>query len=297
MELQQLKYFCAVAECQNMTKAANTVLVSQPSLSKAIKNLEDELGVSLFDRAGKYIFLNDIGALFYKRVSKCIKLLDDAVDEVNDVTNNYTGKISVVIKCGHIPFNDFYTKFTDKYPRISLEIANYSIFEQRSIEDFDFAITGSMCISPQMDMVPLIREDLVIVVPENHPLSKRDKVWIKELETERFIGLWLGSNSERYFSQLCHAAEITPSIHVRSKNLDQAIDLVEQGAGIAFLPYQTLLPLLKNRKVHILHVQDNGSYRILKLVWPKENYMSNVRKAFIAYATEYFKEYQKAVTQ
>lgn len=150
-----------------------------------------------------------------------------------------------------------------------------------------------MCISPQMDMVPLIREDLVIVVPKNHPLVTMDKVWIKDLETEKFIGLWLGSNTGRYFSQLCHAAEIIPSIHIRSKNLDQAIDLVEQGAGITFLPYQTLSPLLKNRDVCVIPVQDNGSYRILKLVCLKENYMSNIRKAFIAYATEYFREFQK----
>ena len=58
-------------------------------------------------------------------------------------------------------------------------------------------------------------------------------------------------------------------------------------------PYQTLSSLLKNRDVCVIPVQDNGSYRILKLVWLKENYMSNIRKAFIAYAAEYFREFQK----
>ena len=288
MELQQLKYFCAIAESENMTKASELLLISQPALSRAIKNLEDELGVLLFDRAGKYIFLNDIGQIFYKRVTACLTLLNDAVQEVGDYQNNYTGKLSIVIKCGHFYFEDIFTGFAKKYPKVSLEVANYSLFEHRSIEDFDFSVSASLSISPKLETVPLLKEDLVIISPKSHPIADRQIVYMRELGKEDFVGLWHGSNAGQYFSQLCHAAEIEPNIKVRGKNLADTLNLVEQGIGIALLPYQTLLPVLADRRIQIVPIADPGSYRIIKLCWPQHQYLSNIRKAFIAYVQEYF---------
>ena len=296
MELNQLKYFCTVAEYQNMTKASNAIMVSQPSLSKAIKNLEDELGVLLFDRAGKYIIMNDVGKLFYSRIKECLKSIDDAADEVKDYANDYAGKICIVIKCGHILFDNIYYGFTKKYPKVDLEITNFCIFEQRGIEDFDFTVTASMNISPQMNVEPLLREDLVIVTPFDYKFSSLENsisednhsLYIRDLADEKFIGLWPGSNSGHYFSQLCHAAEISPKIIYRSKNLADAINRIEDGEGIGFMPYQTLYDIYIQRKLNIYKINDPGAYRIIKLVWSDDMYMSNAKRAFVAYVKKYF---------
>lgn len=120
MELLQLRYFCEVARRESVTKVAEELHVSQPSLSKTIKNLEQELGVVLFDRVKKRIVLNEQGKEFYDKVSKGLNLIDSAVDGLSVTPDSENGTISLIVKAGQCffpPMYDLFCHSSIRWPR------------------------------------------------------------------------------------------------------------------------------------------------------------------------------------
>ena len=131
MELLQLRYFCEVARRESVTKVAEELHVSQPSLSKTIKNLEQELGVVLFDRVKKRIVLNEQGKEFYDKVSKGLNLIDSAVDGLSVTPDSENGTISLIVKAGQCFFPPMYDLFCKLHPNIILDVANFSLMQRK----------------------------------------------------------------------------------------------------------------------------------------------------------------------
>ena len=98
MELLQLRYFCTVAHYQSVTRAAAELMISQPALSKTIRNLEREVGVPLFERRGKYIQLNRMGELFYSQVRHALNTLDDGVSKLSDMSDAPSGEVHLLVQ-------------------------------------------------------------------------------------------------------------------------------------------------------------------------------------------------------
>ena len=144
MELLQLRYFCEVARRESVTKVAEELHVSQPSLSKTIKNLEQELGVVLFDRVKKRIVLNEQGKEFYDKVSKGLNLIDSAVDGLSVTPDSENGTISLIVKAGQCFFPPMYDLFCKLHPNIILDVANFSLMQRKLMTEYDFHISASM---------------------------------------------------------------------------------------------------------------------------------------------------------
>lgn len=298
MELLQLRYFCEVARRESVTKVAEELHVSQPSLSKTIKNLDQELGVVLFDRVKKRIVLNEQGKEFYDKVSKGLNLIDSAVDGLSVTPDSENGTISLIVKAGQCFFPPMYDLFCKLHPNIILDVANFSLMQRKLMTEYDFHISASMNTYENVEFEYLMREEIVIVLNRSHPLAKKKLLHMSELREEPFIAGWRGSSSNTLMVSLCHAAGFVPKFCAYYSEMERIFRAISENEGISIIPYDSLKDTLKEHEdLTYAFIADPGNYRLLKLCWPKKNFESRRNQMFREYALNYFADLEKRLME
>lgn len=229
MEFSQLQYFECVARHENMTRAAEELHVSQPSLSATIKSLEAELGASLFNRAGKRLFLTDSGRYFAQRSKEIQAALADACDVVSSLEDkrSRTVNCSVQIPIGHP--GRLIRKFHDLHPDIHLNIGypSAAMFERQTV---DVSLFGSSITIEDGDVIQLCTEDFVMVMPKDHPLAGQESVRLADFSDEHFI---FTEPSEFYDTALsmCREVGFEPRVEYHNQLYSEALYMAEAGLG------------------------------------------------------------------
>lgn len=174
MEFRQLEYFLATARLNNMTEAARQMHVSQPSLSNAVKSLETELGVPLFNRHGKRIELNEAGRYFASRVSSAMDVVTEAKDVVSqkDREREHTVNCTLGIPMGNQ--GKLISSFFKAHPDITVRVGYPSskLFENQTI---DLHLFGTSVDLDDTNVIKLGYERYVLILPKNHPLADRGR--------------------------------------------------------------------------------------------------------------------------
>lgn len=212
MRLLDLYYFCAVARCRNMNDASRELAVSQPSLSKAVNNLEDELGVKLFDRVGRGIQLNEYGTEFYQQVSRVLVLLEDAVAQVKDDSKRRGSELNVLFTAATFIAPKIKAQFCKNFPETNVRLfCSYSA-TPREIRNCDIYIYASPVTASGMTSIPLIEEPMVIACSPEHPLAARGTIDL--IETQPYQYMCLPPHENMHENMIIHAqrAGFTPNI-------------------------------------------------------------------------------------
>jgi len=179
MDLLQLKYFQVVAQLEHMTRAAEKLYIAQPSLSQSIAKLEDELGVPLFDRQGRRIHLNQFGRVFLKRVEHIFLELEEGKREVADMAGLERGSIALAVASTQ-PLPELLSGFLARYPRV-----RFRLFQQHSLTtvvqqlergEIDLCISSPPIEQPGITWVPLLTEEIFLLVPAEHRLAGRGSI-------------------------------------------------------------------------------------------------------------------------
>ena len=292
IEMKHLIFFKRTAEMEHMTKAAEELMVAQPFLSKTISELEQELGVRLFDHVGRGIRLNDCGKAFYRHTEKIFQELDDARNELNDMTEKKSKEFSLITNTslympGLLPF------FRKSYPDIRVHQRSgrrFRMVKMLESSEIDFAICTPPLTeedSPELETIILIDEVCPIIFPENHWLQDRKSISLSELGEEYFISALPGYGIRDLAEEFFREAGISPRIIIESTDTSLVPRYVENGYGVAFTP---LYPML---------IQNNSSIRYIvtsppcigtvSLSWRKGRYLTETMRNFISSAVEFFK--------
>lgn len=231
MEFQQLHYFLVVAKYQHMTKSAELLHIAQPALSQCIKRLEAELGVSLFDRVGKKIYLNDCGKLLQQRVRPIMAALDSIPSEIQNRSTTYKNPIKLNIEAGSAVMSKILIEFQKENPKISFQL-------MQNVHESECDITIST-ISFEENSLPhdnVYTEQIFLAVPLSSKFAERTSVILDELIRENFIFL-AGSRPFRVTcNQLCDSVGFLPNIIFESDSPHMVRELIEAGLGIGFWP-------------------------------------------------------------
>ncbi|MDB6169709.1 MAG: DNA-binding transcriptional regulator, LysR family [Verrucomicrobia bacterium] len=194
MELRHLRYFAAVAAHGSFNRAANNLHLTQPALSRQVKNLEDELGVPLFVRGQNAVTLTDAGALFYEEARDLLARADQAIQRVRGEARNEILRVGYgpSLTAGIMPAA--LEKFQAETPRVRIELADLSSREMVELGkegQLDLLITpeASESALPGFQWIELRRMLLVVVMPETHPLAKLKKIAPARLRDVPLIGL------------------------------------------------------------------------------------------------------------
>lgn len=286
MELLQLKYFQTVARLEHMTQAAKELRIPQPALSKTISLLEKELGVSLFDRIGKYIYLNEYGKTFLKRVDESLSALDNGKNELNDLSGKDCGDIKLAILSASPLIPDILASFRKQHPHINFNLIQHFPNSLAST-DFDLCISSSPLRLDHTTTIPLITEEIFLAVPLDHPLAKRNSIKLIEVAKDDFISLKPGKDLRNITDIFCKYSGFTPNIIFESDDPATVRGLIKASQGIAFIPSISWGGSTGN-SMKLLHIEEPICQRTISLTFKTERYLPKASCLFRQFTIDYF---------
>ncbi len=245
MELRHLRYFNAVAEALNFTRAAEKLRVAQPALSRQIKALEDELGVQLLDRNRQRVLLTDAGRLFLGHAEKILSQVELATLAVREVMTGTAGELRIAHDW-RLPSNlvsKAVAEYRRRYPTVEVSLRDLQMNDQLAAlhtRKIHLGFIASSFLGPDQQLSSRLHQhsDIVALVPSNHRLAGRSTVRLAELKDEEWISVETADNGYRAFLlQDCRNAGFVPRFSRATANQPRAIvGLVAAGLGVALAP-------------------------------------------------------------
>jgi LysR family hydrogen peroxide-inducible transcriptional activator len=243
MELQQLRYFCAIADTGSFTRAAQRTHVSQPSLSQQIRKLEDELGARLLDRLGRRVQLTELGQSFLPHARAVLRDLEAARSDVIERKTSISGPISVGVIPTIAPYflPPILATFSRKYPEARVTVAEEItplLLERLRAGTMDLAIVALPLQARSHDFhsFPLMVEKLFAVLPKRHALAKRRAVLLGELQDDPFVLLRDGHCFRDTAFAACKRARLNPKVIFESGQFSSILSMVSAGLGVSIVP-------------------------------------------------------------
>ncbi len=228
MELRHLRYFVAVAEELNFSRAAGRMYLSQPALSQQIRKLELELGVALFDRTKNLVALTEAGLVLLEGARKVLVMVEQTAREAREVGGGEARHLKVGFPeyANHTPVADALQTFRRRYPYVELE-EHETFTLQETLQQIDKLRKGTLdvgfMLSPEEDDVVEVEHvldiELVAALPAEHPLAGRDEVYLRELSDERLIlfSRTFHPRSYDYVVGCCREAGFEPKVVQRKE--------------------------------------------------------------------------------
>jgi DNA-binding transcriptional LysR family regulator len=244
VELRQLRYFVAIAEEGNFSRAARRLHVSQPPLSTQIKSLEDELGMRLLERSNRGVSLTAAGSVFYEETRAVLARLEHARGKALRADRGDIGMLAV----GFVSIADYgilppaLKHFRASFPLVEVQLheltTDAQIRELRATR-LDLGIALAPVDEPDLEFERLLREELVLAAPSGHPAVKGSgAVDLRALAKESFIipPRDIGPGLYDLIISHCHAAGFAPRITQHARQMQTVVGLVSSGMGFALVP-------------------------------------------------------------
>ncbi|QIM48240.1 LysR family transcriptional regulator [Pusillimonas sp. DMV24BSW_D] len=254
MEFRQLRYFTALAEELNFTRAAERLHISQPPLSAQIAQLEEELGVKLFYRNSRKVELTDAGAAFLQDVRTVQSRLKDAVQRVQNIHSGLAGRVEIGLSGSHFlgPLPQFISDLAQSHPEIDVvlnEMAPNDQIDALREQRIDISISRQSVDDEFLCSRLLWPDPLLVAMPKKHPLAQHAAIQLPQLTDERFI--MLRRETSRFAEKLfnaCIADGFTPRVTHTVAEVPAQLSLVSAGLGVAVVPSST-----RNYQPNTLH--------------------------------------------
>ncbi|MCZ8515618.1 LysR family transcriptional regulator [Paenibacillus filicis] len=287
MDLRNLTYILEVARQQNFTKAADILHLTQPTLSKLVKSMEDELGVTLFDRSGKTIKLTDAGAAAVQQIHHILKSVNDLYTTLDDVSELKTGSIKIGLPpvVSTVFFPRIIAPFQRKYPNIDFDMVEEGA---KKIEQLVLggSIDVGVVLSPDEDSslgrLPFLQQRLSLLLHKTHPLSDRASVSLTELSKEPFLLFAKGFAVRQHVLEACHSSGFHPPIAYESSQWDLLVEMVAAGMGVSFLP-EPICSKVTSPDVSIVPSTTPQIPWYLYVIWNNERYVSYALRELLAF--------------
>jgi DNA-binding transcriptional LysR family regulator len=243
MELRHLRYFLEITYDLNMTKAAERLHMSQPPLSRQIKQLEEELETKLFLRKGKFLELTEAGKFF---ISKAQQILS-GVDEAQLAMKRLGRSGHAWINIGFVPsaiygfLPELLRHYREKYPKLEIHLSEYMTIDQLNAlkaGHIDVGFGRIILEDPMIRQEVVLKEPLMIVVSKRHPLAKKSNLTLKQVACEPLI-IYPTRPRPNYADQLLsffYKEGLRPNIIQEVQELQTALGLVASGIGVSIVP-------------------------------------------------------------
>lgn len=291
MELDQLRYFLRVAQRGSFTKAADELGVSQPALSRSIQKLEEELGQPVIERHPRHVTLTEAGALLQSRAQQIFTILDDTKAEITD--DGISGRVRV----GAIPTIAPYflpkllQQFATKFPKATVlvqENTTDNLLKSLTQGEIDLAILAIPVPAKYLEVEELFEEELLLVLPLEHPLVEQEKIKIADIEPYPFVLLdeahCLSDNVVSY----CRQRSFHPVAVERTSQLTMVQELVSLSHGISMIPDMARQVDQSNRRVY-RSLSGKKPTRKVAFAWNPYRFQSRLVKAFRAHLLKFAK--------
>lgn len=284
MKQIQLEYFVRVVEEKSFTKAAEKLFISQPALSKAIRSMEKELGVVLFNRAPKELSLTEEGKTVYRYAVDVLNYCGSRTTELLSLLEKAKGSIKFGLppSVGSVFFSKILHEYRAMFPQINLQIYEGTSKKIEAMimgEQLDLGVVVEPYENPHMQLKTVYRSDAVLAVSQKHRLAKRKTVGFLELKDEPML---LVSKDYMFHDQIivrCQEAGFTPNIAFTSSQWDLLLEMVAENQGVTIIG-RPLVEKLYNDRVRCISLKNPEFPWILGLIFKKGRTLSGAAKRF-----------------
>lgn len=292
MNTKQLHYVQVLAKEGSFSKAAETLGISQPSLSQYIKNIEKEIGIALFERTNNSLRLTDAGKIYIKSGRKILDIEHQMENQFADISQNKTGTLIVGIS----PFRVVHlmpkvvAEFHKQYPGITLlldERSGSDLIDSAIHGEFDLCITTLPVDERIFEYEIIQKEEVLLAVAESSSLYKKIKknykvnsekypvIDIKLLNNEDFCFLGEGQPMKIKMDEICSKYKLTLNKKIECRGLESLISMVQTGIGAAFVPSSIVDFGGKNSGIKYFKFEQVLPFRDIVVMWQKDQYLSN----------------------
>lgn len=234
MELRQLKYFLRAKELLNFTEAANSLYISQSTLSQQIKQLEEELNVPLFNRIGKRIILTEAGQLFAEYALQSVSRANDGFLLLKDLNNLNTGKIAIGVTYGlRNLFTKALTQFAKQFPKINIQIVygtSTELIEKLIQFQLDFVLTfHETTQEPHLKYHTLFHSPMTLVTSKKSALTDKNSITLKEIAVLPLAIPASGYSTIQFMYEAFKESNLKPNIRMEINDVPTIFELVKTG--------------------------------------------------------------------
>ena len=282
MEFDQLRYFLSVADLANFTRAAEELGISQSALSRSIQRLEEELGQPVFERQGRSLSLTEAGTLLQRRTQQILTLIEDTKSEICD--DGQSGRVRV----GAIPtiapyfLPEVLKQFSEAYPQATVivqENTTDALLKSCTQGEIDLAILALPVPARYLEVEELFQEELLLVLPPDHPLVEKEKIRLSDVEPYPFVLLDEAHCLSDNIVSFCRQRSFQPVAVERTSQLAMVQELVSLSHGVSMIPSMARELDQSDRRVY-RSIAGRKPTRTIAVAWNPYRFQSRLLKAF-----------------
>jgi LysR family transcriptional regulator, hydrogen peroxide-inducible genes activator len=280
MNLRDLKYLLALADHKHFGRAAAACFVSQPTLSTQIKKLEEELGVSLVERAPRKVMLTPAGRDAAERARRIVA----EVEQMKEGARRSQDPEAGTVRLGMFPTLGPYLlphvipRIRERFPNLELlliEEKSDVLLSRLHEGKLDAALLALPVQEDQLHSEFLFEEPFLLAVPENHPLAKRDSLSLAELNDQKLLLLEDGHCLREQALEVCRLSGANEKSEFRATSLETLRQMVAANVGITLLPMLAIkAPVARSPNIHLLGFSDSHPSRRIAMLWRRSSAMN-----------------------
>lgn len=273
MDTDTLRWFQQVADGVTVTEVAETDMVSQPGVSRALARLEEEVGAPLLHKAGRVLRPTQAGSVFKRHVDAVLHELDDGLAAVNELVDPETGTVVVAfqLSLGTWLVPGMISRFRREHSRVQFHLEHSEDALGSSLlagGRVDLEFTARRPRNPDVHWERLFAQPLLVAVPAGHRLSGREEVSLAEVADEDFVMLRPTWALRTLTDELCAAAGFVPRVAFEGDDLPVVRGFVAAGLGVAVVPaMDSVARAVNSPTAPLIRLADEGAHRDVGLSW------------------------------
>lgn len=290
MDINQLEVLAVVAREKSFSRAAEVLNRTQPAISQAIRRLEQEIGEKLFDRSSKDGTLTLAGEVLLDYAKQMLNLRVTAHNAIKEMRDLHHGKVTISAN-EHTVFYilPIIQEFRKTYPLIKIEVQRgvaSRIPKEVMAREVELGIISFKPNDDSVKSIPVLTDELILIVSPNHPLANKTSVSVKDLGVETFIAHNAISPYRQKVIETFEKYQTRLNISIELPSLEAIKRLVERGTGVALVPKLTAQNELESGQLKALSVQEMKLERKLNIIYRRNSVLSHASKMFLKVAKE-----------
>jgi DNA-binding transcriptional LysR family regulator len=278
MDVRQLEMFTAVAEEKSFTAAAERLHVSQSAVSRQLKLLEEELGTLLFHRGGRGASLTDSGEILLAAAHRITREIQEVASQISETQTLKRGVLRIgggMTVCLFV-LPKLLRKFRAQYKDVDLHVTTGSteaILRMLRTRDIEIALLTLPLVEPDLEVRPVLREEMVVITAPRHPLTRKRSVEPRAMARHPLILFEKGSNTRKVVDEFFLAEKIPINVIMETENVDIIKSMVAAGLGATIVPFGAIANDVRAGRFAWARLRGHRLYRETGWVFLKSDYL------------------------
>lgn len=289
MTIRHMRIFAEVCQTENITKAAENLYMTQPAVSRAVRELEEYYGVKLFERMNRRLYVTECGKNLYRHVIPILDLYDQTEQELKDWDRFGKLRAGASISIGNFLLPELAASFREIYPdiRLQVSISNSHDVQMALLQNsLDVGLIEGVVTEEDLHAEVFQQDRLLLIAGRDHPLRNKESVKLADLEEYNLLLREKGSAGRDFLDHVFAVRGLPLSPLWESTSTQALIRAVQMGIGISVLPEMLVRDAIDRGEVYSCSIEDEPFVRDNFLVWHKDKYLSKALQDFIRLCRE-----------